>query len=58
MTTRRLRPGDRVEANVRGDIFTAVVQRVDAGEVWIDPPPHRSYRLLRPRQVIQKVAAA
>lgn len=50
-----LSAGDVVEANVRGLIFRARVERVGRGEVWVRPPRGIGYRRLTARQVRDRV---
>jgi hypothetical protein len=52
-----IKPGDRIEANVRGLVFTAPVREVHRGEVQIDPPKGVSYFRLTARQVRRRLAA-
>jgi hypothetical protein len=58
MDTRSLHPGDRVEANIRGLIFTAkVIKSADQWGIWrILPDRHRiTYRSVTSRQIVKKL---
>jgi hypothetical protein len=50
-----IKPGDRIEANVRGLVFTATVAERLPGEVRIEPPRGISYMRLTARQVRRRV---
>ncbi len=48
-----IRPGDIIEADVRGLRFFARVEDEPNGQVQVEPLTSRvSYRLLKPRQVV------
>lgn len=55
METRRIKPGDHIEANVNGVVFEATVRSKPDGLIGIDPlEPHRySWRFVKPRQVVR-----
>ena len=50
-----LKPGDRVEANVKGRVFEAPVLELRKGEAIVEPPPGFTYRHLTARQIRRRV---
>jgi hypothetical protein len=59
MNLRHLQPGDLVEANVRGVLFTAEVHSVDVDglRAWVEPTnPNYSFRSLRRSQVLRVIS--
>lgn len=56
MTTRDLRPGDKIEVDVNGRPFIATfLEKLENGLCRIDPPDGFNYFRARPRDIRRRV---
>lgn len=56
MKVSSLKPGDRVEVNVKGRVFAAAFQGLEGSRAVVEPESHRiTYRSVKKTEVIKRL---